>query len=248
MLADYAKHAAVWDWDGYDYSSDYDYWCRYAERFGKKVLIPMCALGQVGAYMAKKGFCVTAFDIIKEMIDEGKKRFGSLNNLSLRVADLCDLHFDEKSFDFCFISTQDLHLLPELEMVKKAFRSIASHLRKGGCLSLELILPLSDSYETPLRTFYPRVPNDTDKKVWKESRERYDASSKRHDIEQIVYMQDAEGIESFPYAVTLRYFEREEIRSALENAGFGITAEYRSRNGDAWTPESREWTVEAVKI
>lgn len=45
--------------------------------------------------MAKKGFCVTAFDITKEMIDEGKKRFGSLDNLSLRVADLCDLHFDK---------------------------------------------------------------------------------------------------------------------------------------------------------
>ncbi len=32
----------------------------------------MCALGQTGAYMAQKGFSVTAFDITKEMIDEGK--------------------------------------------------------------------------------------------------------------------------------------------------------------------------------
>lgn len=51
----------------------------------EKVLIPMCALGQTGAYMAQKGFFVTAFDITKEMIDEGKKRFGSVENLMPKI-------------------------------------------------------------------------------------------------------------------------------------------------------------------
>jgi len=46
MIDDYAKHAAVWDWDGYDNTPEYDYWCNYAGQFGNKVLIPMCALGQ----------------------------------------------------------------------------------------------------------------------------------------------------------------------------------------------------------
>ena len=66
----------------------------------EKVLIPMCALGQTGAYMAQKGFFVTAFDITKEMIDEGKKRFGSVENLSLKIADICNLHLGESDFDF----------------------------------------------------------------------------------------------------------------------------------------------------
>ena len=91
MIDDYRKHAVVWDWDGFDNSLEYEYWCKYARQYGKKVLIPMCALGQVGAYMAQKGFSVTAFDITKEMIDEGEKRFRSVENLSLKIADICIL-------------------------------------------------------------------------------------------------------------------------------------------------------------
>ena len=159
MIDDYKKHAVVWDWDGFDNSLEYEYWCEYARHYGKKVLIPMCALGQVGAYMAQKGFSVTAFDITKEMIDEGEKRFRSVENLSLNIADICNLHLSESDFDFCFIATQDLHLLSDLKMVRRAFQSLSLHLREGGGLSLELVLPSSESFELPQQTFYPRVPN-----------------------------------------------------------------------------------------
>lgn len=247
MIENYKKHAAVWDWDGYDNSEEYNYWCNYASRFGKKVLLPMCALGQAGACMAGRGFHVTAFDITEEMIEEGNKRFSSIENLTLRVADICDFHLDEREFDFCFMATQDLHLLPDMQTVQKAFRAVSEHLRKGGCFALELVLPSPESYQYPAQTFYPRVPNYTDKKVWKEGKGRYDAATKRHYIDQIVYIQNDEGTESFPYSVTLQYFERDEILDALKSAGFTITAEYQNRNGERWTPESREWMIEAVK-
>lgn len=207
----------------------------------------MCALGQTGAYMAQKGFFVTAFDITKEMIDEGKKRFGSVENLSLKIADICNLHLGESDFDFCFIATQDLHLLSDFKMVKVAFRSLASHLREGGGLSLELVLPSSESFELPKQTFYPQVPNYTDKKVWKESKNRYDAFTKRLHIDQIVYIQDEKGITSFPYSVTLQYYEQDEIRSALKDAGFMITGEFQNRNKELWTTESSEWIIESIK-
>ena len=197
--------------------------------------------------MAQKGFFVTAFDITKEMIDEGKKRFGSVENLSLLIADICNLHLGESDFDFCFIATQDLHLLSDFKMVKKAFRSLASHLREGGGLSLELVLPSSESFELPKQTFYPQVPNYTDKKVWKESKNRYDAFTKRLHIDQIVYIQDEKGITSFPYSVTLQYYEQDEIRSALKDAGFMITGEFQNRNKELWTTESSEWIIESIK-
>jgi len=247
VIDDYRKHAVVWDWDGFDNSLEYEYWCKYAKHYGNKVLIPMCALGQTGAYMAQKGFSVTAFDITKEMIDEGKKRFGSVENLSLKIADICNLHLGESDFDFCFIATQDLHLLSDFKMVKKAFRSLASHLREGGGLSLELVLPSSESFELPKQTFYPQVPNYTDKKVWKESKNRYDAFTKRLHIDQIVYIQDEKGITSFPYSVTLQYYEQDEIRSALKDAGFMITGEFQNRNKELWTTESSEWIIESIK-
>ena len=247
MIEDYAKHAAVWDWDGYDNSDEYDYWCGYASKYGKKVLIPMCALGQSGAYMAGKGFCVTAFDITKEMIDEGRKRFSSFENLTLKVADICNLNLAEKNFDFSFITTQDLHLLSDIRMVKQAFNSISEHLRKGACLALELVLPAFESYNCPKQTFYPRVPNYSDKKVWKEGQSRYDAVTKKHCIDQTVYIQSSRGTESFNYSVTLQYFERDEISEALNCAGFNVIGEYRNRNRECWIPGNQEWIVEAVK-
>ena len=53
--------------------------------------------------MAQKGFSVTAFDITKEMIDEGEKRFRSVENLSLNIADICNLHLSESDI----IGSQD---------------------------------------------------------------------------------------------------------------------------------------------
>lgn len=247
MIEDYAKHAVVWDWDGYDNSAEYDYWCNYANQYGKKILIPMCALGQAGAYMADKGFKVTAFDITEKMIEEGINWFGSVKNLTLSVADICDFNFNEKEFDFSFIATQDLHLLSNIKMVKQAFMSIAKHLRKGGCLALELILPSPESYQYPKQTFYPRVPNYSDKVVWKEGRNRYDAYEKKHYIDQIVYIQDDKGTESFNHSVTLQYFDRNDILDALSCVGYAVVGDYGNRNKEPWTPENREWFVEAVK-
>lgn len=54
MIEDYAKHAAVWDWDGYDNSAEYDYWCGYASKYGMKVLIPMCAARSVRCIYGRK--------------------------------------------------------------------------------------------------------------------------------------------------------------------------------------------------
>ena len=68
MINDYQKLAAVWNWDGYDDTTEYEYWCEYAKQYGQNVLIPMCAHGKMGAYLAKQGFYVTAFDITPERL------------------------------------------------------------------------------------------------------------------------------------------------------------------------------------
>ena len=104
MLNDYQKQAIIWDWDGYDNSEEYQYWCDYASGYGKNVLIPMCAHGQAGAYMAEKGFNVVTFDITPEMITEGRKRYGAVRCLELVVGDLLNLNLPYKNFDFAFIA------------------------------------------------------------------------------------------------------------------------------------------------
>ncbi|MDR3149467.1 MAG: class I SAM-dependent methyltransferase [Oscillospiraceae bacterium] len=247
MLNDYQKQAEVWDWDGYDDTPEYEYWCEYAKRFGNRVLIPMCAYGQTGAYMAQKGFHVTAFDITPEMIAEGKRRYGEVKNLELVVADLTDLDLNEKEFDFAFIAGNgDLHLLQSAQMVGRAFLSIQKHLRTGGCLTMELTLPERESWSYPKKMFHPRVPNYADKKIWKENEGRYDAGEKRHYINQTVYIENNDGIKSFMQSVCLQYYEREEILGLLRKCGFTVKSEYRNREKETWKSGDSSWFVEAV--
>lgn len=84
-IDNYAKHAQFWDWSKLDYDRtlDNEYWCKFAKKYANTVLIPMCALGEAGAYMAERGMNVTAFDITPEMITEGKKRYGNVPGLQL---------------------------------------------------------------------------------------------------------------------------------------------------------------------
>jgi len=244
MTTNYSDHAMVWDWDGYDNTPEYEYWCTYAKVYGNNVLIPMCALGQTGAYMAKKGFNVMAFDYTPEMIAEGKKRFGSVKNLELVCADICNFSHRETGFDFVF--TMDLQLLDSMDKIKKALLSLSRHTRKGGCLVIEIGLPSKESWESPARVFHPRKANYTDKKIWKEGRNRYDASTKIHHIDQIIFIEDERGTTQINHSIKLYHYERDELVQALRESGYSINSEYSNRDKQPWKPGESTWIVEAI--
>lgn len=248
MHNDYKRQAIVWDWDAYDNTPEYEYWCGYAKQFGKNVLIPMCAHGQTGAYMATKGFHVVAFDITPEMIVEGNKRYGTVNGLTLVTANILELNLCKKDFDFVFVAGNgDLHLLQSIEDIEKAFISIYNHMKMGACLSLELTLPSKESWSSPKTVFHPRVPNYTDKKIWKENEGNYNADEKRLYINQTVYIEDANGIEFFTQQVRLQYYERETVVELLNKCGLIVQNEYSNREKALWTSENDFWIVEAIK-
>ena len=247
-MNDYSKQALVWDWDAYDDTLEYDHWCRLASQYGKMVLVPMCAHGKSGAYMAEMGYMVTAFDISPEMISEGNKRFGSVENLSLLVADLTSLNLRSKDYDFAFISGNgDLNLLQPIETVEKALVSLSNHLRKGGCLVLEVSLPGKESWSSPKKVFHPRVPGYSDKRVWKENEVKYNAEEKRQYINQEVYIEDENGIESFTQDICLQYYEREELLALLQKCQFEIKGEYSNRNREPWQNVDSFLIIEAIR-
>jgi len=197
--------------------------------------------------MAQHGFQVTAFDITEEMIAEGKRRFGEVSNLTLAVADICDFSFNEYCFDFSFITSQDLHLLPTVDDVAKALSCIHAHLREGGCLVLELQIGSDESAHYPTQTFHPRAPRYQDKKIWKESECRYDGQTKQFHITQEIYVEDAQGVEHFNYSVCLQYFERNALLAVAEKAGFGIAHEFCDRVRTPWQEGDSTWILELTK-
>lgn len=235
-IGNYARHAQYWDWSGHDRAAEHEYWRGCAAKYGKNVLIPMCALGENGAYMAERGFNVTAFDVTPEMIAEGKKRFNDVPGLRLFEDDVRDFRFDIQPADFCF--SMDFGHIQTIEDVKKALVCINTHLRDGGCLVIETGLRLSgknsDDFHEP-KTFYPILQMYPEKKVWKTGTSRYDAENGRQYISQTFYAEDEKGhVESFDHSFYLQCYSREDWLAAFLECGFEVVGEYSSRELESW--------------
>ena len=248
-IGNYARHAQFWDWSGHDRTEEHAYWCNYAARHGKNVLIPMCALGETGAYMARQGFNVTAFDLTPEMIAECKKRFGDVPGLQLLEGDVSSFRFDIPPVDFCF--SMDFGHLLTIESVKQALACINNHLRVGGCLVIEAELKLrgAKSGETPAQTFWPAQQVYPGRKVWKTGSGRIDAKAGRHYISQTFHIEDEAGsTECFEHAFYLQSYTRREWLAAFRACGFALAGEHKSRAVDSWQSGGGGFRIfEAIK-
>lgn len=246
-IGNYARHAQYWDWSGHDRDAEHEYWRGYAAKYGKNVLIPMCALGETGAYMAQCGMNVTAFDITPEMITEGKKRFGNVQGLQLIEGDVTNFRFDISPADFCF--SMDFGHILTIEEIKKAFACFNYHLRDGGGLVIETTLPPTKSHSYPLQTFMPSNQIYPDLKVWKTGEGRFDAEAGRHYISQKFYAEDESGlVESFDHSFYLQSYSREEWLTAFSECGFEVEGEYSSRELESWQSGGDGFRIfEAVK-
>lgn len=247
-IGNYAQHARFWDWGRLDHdrTPDDDYWYQYARRYGNRVLQPMCAWGEAGAYMARHGMEVTAFDITPEMIAEGQKRFGALPGLRLLEGDVRDFRFDIPPADFCYCV--DFGHLLTIEDVQRALVCIHNHLRDGGGLVIETGLPAARSESHPLRTFMPTRQPYPHLNVWKTSEGRTEAETGRHYIAQVFHAQHEDGrVERFEHAFYLQSYAREAWLAAFTACGFEIVCEYDRRDVAAWHSGEGFWGFEVAK-
>lgn len=243
----YTKHAQYMEWGNLDHDrslgdeSNYN----FARQYGNSILIPMCAWGHLGAYMAERGMNVTAFDITPEMIDEGIKRFGNIKSLNLLVGDATNFRFDIEPVDVCAFA--EFGWIHSIDEIKKALVCINNHLRDGGYLIIEEFIGVYDS-QTGLETF--RVKNNpyTDRTVYKTGITRNEAKTRRCYISQTMYIEYNDGRkEQFDHEFYLQGYSREEWLAVLIECGFEIGAEYKNREKEPWCEGDEHWIVEAVK-
>ena len=249
-IGNYARHAQYWDWSGHDRTEEHEHWAKFASKYGKNVLIPMCAWGETGAYMAEQGFNVTAFDVTPEMVAEGNKRFGNIPGLRLYQSDVRCFNFDIQPVDFCF--SMDFGHIQTIEDVKKALVCINNHLRDGGCLVIETSfrMPGAKSNSTPTQTWHPPKQIYPHLKVWKTGDTHNDADTGRCYISQTFYAEDENGnIESFDHAFCLQGYFREEWLAALSECGFDVIGEYKNRDTQSWQSGGSGFCIiEAAKV
>jgi SAM-dependent methyltransferase len=243
-LGNYPRHAQYWDWGSLDHDRtfdderDYD----FAKQYGNSILIPMCAWGHLGAYMANHGMRVTAFDITPEMIAEGKKRFSEIGNLNLLVGDIRDFNFDIEPVDVCAFA--EMGWLHSIDDVKKALICINNHLRDGGYFILEEFIGAHDS-QTGMETF--RVKNNPypDRIVHKTGTTRNEAKTRRCYISQTIYVEHNDGRkEQFDHEFFLQGYTRDEWLAALNECGFEVIGEYKNREKEPWSECDEDWIVE----
>ena len=246
-IGNYAKHAQYWDWGSLDHDRTPDDERKYAfaRHYGNSILLPMCAWGELGVYMAERGMNVTAFDITPEMVEEGKKRFGNIENLTLLVGDATDFSFEIEPVDICAFA--EMGWVHSLDEIKKSLRCIYKHLRDGGYFILDEFIGAYDS-QTGLETF--RVKNNPypDRTVYKTGITRNEAKTRRCYISQTVHIEYNDGRkEQFDHNFYLQGYSREEWLAALAECGFEIKAEYKGFMKEPWGEGDGNWVVEAVK-
>jgi SAM-dependent methyltransferase len=249
-LSSYARHARVWGYYSIDRSEEAAAWVTLARRYGASVLALMCATGEMAADLAQRGLRICAVDFIPEMVREGQRRWGAVENLEFVEGDIRNLELKQKDFDFAF--TTDFNHLLTLADCRLALASIYNHLRLGGGLALELSLPSAESWDSPWRTFEPTRSDPTlpPVKTWKRGRTSYAAARRVVTIEQEVFIQEPgqETPESFFHCFELQLWQREEIETLLRETGFRICTQYSDYSLRAWSPESDRWLVEAQRI
>jgi SAM-dependent methyltransferase len=245
-----ARHAEYWDWGKLDHDRTPDDERNYTfiKQYGDSILLPMCAWGHLGAYMARRGMNVTAFDITPEMIEEGKKRFGDIKNLNLFVGDARDFKFDIEPVDVCAFA--EWGWIHSLEEIKKALVCVNNHLRDGGYLLLgEFIGAYDDEMSSP-KTF--RVENNpySDRTVYKTTNiSRNEAATRRWYCSQTMYIEYNDGRkEQFDHEFYMQGYSREEWLEALKDSGFKVKAEYKTCEKEPWVEGDDYWFAEAVKI
>jgi len=245
----YARHAIIWDKEGRDRSDISGFYSGLAEKYGRKVLCLMCAVGTIACGMAEKGFSITAVDIEPEMIANAKKKHAGTTNPLFLVGDVTELDLPEKDYDFAFIggSVDFHHLLSEEEMLQ-ALSCIYNHLTDEGCLALELEYPAVESRHSSRQRFDLEIPPETGLKAWKYGETRYDAGTKLMHIKQEVFIEEDGKAENFVHEFYFKLISRETLESLLSKVGFHVIKEYGGYDTSEWHPGSDKWIIECMKV
>ena len=244
----YARHAIIWDREGRDRSDAIEFYSGLAEKYGKKVLCMMCAVGIIACGMAEKGFSVTAVDIEPEMIASAKKNNPGKVNPTFLTGDVTNLHLPDNDYDFAFIggSADFHHLLSEEEMLQ-ALSGIYNHLTDEGCLVLELEYPAKESWQSPEQRFDLVIPPETGIKAWKYGETSYDADTMLMHIKQEVFIKENSELHSFIHEFDFQLISRETMGSLMRKAEFRVVNEYGGYDFNPRQPESDKWIIECVK-
>jgi hypothetical protein len=202
-IGDYARHARIWDWGGFDDTAITNTGAATPPPMAGACCCPCAPSARTGAYLAERGFDVTAYDITPEMIAEGRRRFGHLPGLHLLVGDVRSFRCDPPAADFCCVKDfrPPAHPRGRASGVGVYCRLPAAR----WALVIEAGLPVEHSSYTPPETFYSLAAGLSRPKGVEGGRDPPRGRHGRTYIAQTVYIEHECGaLETFEHAFYLQ--------------------------------------------
>jgi ubiquinone/menaquinone biosynthesis C-methylase UbiE len=222
----------------------YDMWAGYYrllltrhELDPDRILDVCCGTGTVAELLTESGYEVSGFDLSSAMIDEARVKAAKKGlNIDYYVADATTLNL-EKTFEGALSFFDSLNYITTLDGFRAAIHSVARHLEPGAAFIFDVNTPYA--FEQQLFDQEDQRKRALIKYSW---HGRYDPETR---IIQVEMDFDRNG-EQFQEVHIQRAHSDEEIREAIQDAGFSYCTAYDSYTLDR--PNKKSDRVHYVAI
>ncbi len=227
----YRNTAWLYDMDNRDYlHDDIPFYIDYAKKQNGEILELGCGTGRVALALAKQNFKVTGLDLSKEMLGIFKKKLELQpklkNKINLMHGNMANFQIDKK-FSLIIAPFRAFQSLTDKKDIENSLKCINNHLTENGIFIVNVFNPYPIMDENwcfseiiQWERFDEQTGNYIVKKHWGD----------KIDIEnQIIYphfayeVTDKDGnISRFIEDLKLKYYYRNQLQSAIEQAGLTI--------------------------
>jgi len=245
----YSEWARVYDSYYPDRGDEVEFWARLAEPYGPQLLDLMCGTAEVSLELARRGYQVLGVDLSPAMLSAAAQRLAAAadypaRNLSPAQGEAGALPIADGVSDFALVGGNGSFNHLHDASARATLCELHRVLRPGGGLGMELVNPhlLKEVY--PVRRFRPLRPSPGEW-VEKVSHNHYDQATGLFHIRQITqYEIDGERGE-FEVEFALRVWDPAEIRTMLDEAGFGAVHYYGGYDLQPFDPWASDLLVVA---
>jgi SAM-dependent methyltransferase len=237
-LPEYDPLADLYDLE-YSHDHDVPFWLSLAEREGGPIVEWGAGTGRVALPLAAAGFEVTGVELSERMVDEGRKKGGSVEWVrgDVRSAKL------GRRYKLAVCAFNAFLCLLTVDDALAFLRNAREHLEPGGLLGIEVSVFSPDELVDPpggpeLRHDFTRELPDG--RLDRFSVSRYDAASQllRMRLFYELYGPSGELEERWAHDLTIRVVGRSELELMLRLAGFEVEAVYGGFEGEPFVAAS----------
>jgi SAM-dependent methyltransferase len=237
-LPEYDPLANLYD---LEYSHDYDFpfWLSLAEREGDPIVEWGAGTGRLAIPLAKAGFDVTGVELSERMVEEGRKKGGTVEWV---CADMRTVQLG-RQYALAVCAFNSFLCLLNVDEALALLRNAREHLKPDGLLGIEV--SAFSPEELAEEPGGPELHHDftrdlPDGRLDRFSVSRYDAASQLLRMRLFYELYDASGElkDRRTHDLTIRVVGRDELGLMLRIAGFEIEAVYGGFGGEPFAAGS----------